>query len=64
VNTVSNLWVPQMLGSFWVAAYLAAVQEGLSSVSKQVRKEVSTVNLEDCRQDSFVGGSAPRKGTT
>jgi hypothetical protein len=31
VNTVMNLRVPKILGSFWVAAQFAASQEGLSS---------------------------------
>jgi hypothetical protein len=32
VNTVMNLRVHKMLGSSWVAAQLAAYQEGLSSM--------------------------------
>jgi hypothetical protein len=34
VNAVMNLRVPKMLGSFPVAAQLAASQEGLSSMSE------------------------------
>jgi hypothetical protein len=41
VNTVMNLWVPKVLASSWVAAQLAASQEGLSSMSEWVRKDKS-----------------------
>jgi hypothetical protein len=34
VNAVMNLRVPKKLGSSWVAAQLAASQEGLSSMSE------------------------------